>query len=147
MSGQRVEVKGGSGYDFARIRDQSVRAEADINALASKDAKSAAVMIWHYHDDNVSAPDAPISLQINGLTGKTATVQHYRIDNEHSNSYEVWKKMESPKAPSAAQITELEKAGQLQLLSAPQKIKVKDGKATLDFPLPRQGVSLVKLSW
>ncbi len=147
MSGNRVEVKGGSGYDFARIRDQSVRAEADINAIASKDAKSAAVLVWHYHDDNVSASDAPVALQINGLAGKTATVQHYRIDNEHSNSYEVWKKMGSPKAPSAAQIAELEKAGQLQLLSAPQKISVKGGKATLNFALPRQGVSLVKLSW
>ncbi len=143
MPGNRVEVKGGSAYDFARIRDQSVRAEADINALASKDAKSVAVLVWHYHDDNVSAPDAPISLQINGLPGKTATIQHYRIDNEHSNSYEVWKKMGSPKAPSATQIAELEKAGQLQLLTAPQKIRVKGGKATLNFPLPRQGVSLI----
>ena len=147
MPGNRVEVKGGSGYDFARIRDQSVRAEADINALASKDAKSAAVMVWHYHDDNLPASDAPVSLQINGLSGKTATVKHYRIDNEHSNSYEVWKKMGSPKAPSAAQITELEKAGQLQLLAPAQKIAVKGGKATLNFVLPRQGVSLVKLSW
>lgn len=146
MPGKRVEVKGGSGYDFARIRDQSVRAEADINALASKDAKSAAVMVWHYHDDNVSAPDAAISLQISGLSGKRATVQHYRIDNEHSNSYEVWKKMGSPKAPSPTQITELEKAGQLQRLASPQKIRVQNGKATLNFVLPRQGVSLVVVS-
>ena len=53
MPATRVEVKSGLAYDYVRMRDESVRAEADINALASKDAKSAAVMVWNYHDDNV----------------------------------------------------------------------------------------------
>lgn len=147
MPGQRVTVKNGLAYDYARIRDQSVRAEADINALASKDAKSAAVMVWHYHDDNLPAPDAAISLQVDGLPNKRVEVQHYRIDDTHSNSYEVWKKMGSPKAPTTAQIAELEKAGQLQQLKTTERITVKGNKATLNFALPRQGVSLVKMTW
>ncbi|HEX9958012.1 MAG TPA: beta-xylosidase, partial [Fibrella sp.] len=147
MPGNRVDVKSGLAYDYARVRDQSVRAEADINALASKDAKSAAVMVWHYHDDNVPAPDAPVSVQLKGIPGKTATVQHYRIDQQHSNSYEAWKKMGSPKAPTTTQVAELEKAGQLELLSAPEQVRVTNGEATLSFALPRQGVSLLKVVW
>jgi xylan 1,4-beta-xylosidase len=147
MPGNRVDVKSGLAYDYVRVRDESVRAEADINALASKDAKSAAVMVWNYHDDNVPAPDAPISIQLKGLPNKKILLHHYRIDKEFSNSYEVWKKMGSPKNPTAGQVAELEKAGQLQERSAPQSITVKGGEATLDFPLPRQGVSLLKLSW
>lgn len=147
MPGNRVEVKNGLAYDYARIRDESVRAEADINALASKDAKSAAVMVWNYHDDNVPSPDAPVSLRLNGLPNKNVTVHHYRIDQKLSNSYEVWKKMGSPKSPTTEQIAQLEKAGQLQQLSAPEKIRVANGETTLNFALPRQGVSLVKLTW
>ena len=147
MTGNRVGVTSKLAYDYARIRDQSVRAEADINALATKDAKTAAVMVWHYHDDNLPAPDAPIAVRIAGVPVQRVLVQHYRIDQQFSNSYEVWKKMGSPKTPTPEQITELEKAGQLQLLTSPEWVTVKDGTVLLNMELPRQGVSLVKLSW
>ncbi|MBN8823861.1 MULTISPECIES: beta-xylosidase [unclassified Spirosoma] len=147
MGGNRVGVSGGSGYDYARIRDQSVRAEPDINALATKDAKTASVLVWHYHDDNAPAPDAPVSVQLKGVPAQRVLIQHYRIDKEHSNSYEIWKKMGSPKTPTPEQVAELEKAGQLQLLTSPEWITVKNGEAILPFSLPRQGVSLLKLSW
>lgn len=147
MPTTRVEVKRGLAYDYVRVRDESVRADADINALASKDAKSAAVMVWNYHDDNVPAPDAPVSIRLKGLPNKKVLLHHYRIDKEFSNSYEAWKKMGSPKNPTTEQVAELERAGQLKELSAPSTIPVKGGEATLNFPLPRQGVSLLKLSW
>ncbi|GAB3041752.1 GH39 family glycosyl hydrolase [Spirosoma pulveris] len=147
MPTTRVEVNSGLAYDYNRVRDESVRAEPDINALASKDAKSAAVMVWNYHDDNVPVPDAPISLQLKGLPGRKAVVHHYRIDKEFSNSYEAWKKMGSPQKPTAQQISELEKAGQLKEMTAPKSVTVKDGETTLNFTLPRQGVSLLTLTW
>ena len=147
MPGNRVTVKNDLAYDYARVRDQSVRAEADINALASKDAQSAAVMVWHYHDDNLLVPDAPVTVDLTGLPANRVLVHHYRIDQQHSNAYEVWKKMGSPKNPTSAQITELEKAGQLQLLEAPTWINATKGAAKLSFTLPRQGVSLLKISW
>jgi len=70
----------------------------------------------------------------------------YRIDDEHSNSYEVWKKMGSPQNPTTEQIAELEKAGQLQIMNTPKKITVKD-KTEIKIQLPRQGVSLLKIDW
>ncbi|QIP15196.1 beta-xylosidase [Spirosoma aureum] len=147
MPTTRVDVKSGLAYDYVRVRDASVRAEADINALASKDAQSAAVMVWNYHDDNVPAPDAPVSVRLKGLPNKKVLLHHYRIDKEFSNSYEVWKKMGSPKNPTTEQVAELEAAGQLKELSAPEPVTVTSGEATLNFSLPRQGVSLLKLSW
>ncbi len=147
MPTNRVEVNSGLAYDYGRIRDESVRAEADINALAAKDAKSAAVMVWNYHDDNVPAPDAPVTVRLRGLPNKTVTLHHYRIDGQFSNSYEAWKKMGSPKTPTAEQVAQLEKAGQLQQLSNPERVQVSNGEAVLNFALPRQGVSLLKLTW
>ncbi len=55
--------------------------------------------------------------------------------------------MGSPQQPAAAQYAQLEAAGQLQLLGSPEwRIPVK-GSLNLDFNLPRQGVSLVEISW
>ena len=148
MSGKRVEVKGNQKYDFKMVRDSSVRGKnADINALASKDVNSAAVMLWHYHDDDVQAADATIEVDLKGLPAEKLKFHHYRIDNENSNAYEVWKKMGSPENPTKEQIAILEKAGQLTLLTSPSYIKTSNGSLKLNIKLPRQGVSLLKFDW
>jgi xylan 1,4-beta-xylosidase len=54
--------------------------------------------------------------------------------------------MGSPQNPTKEQITELEKAGQLQMMGKPQKLKVQN-KMVLPIQLPQQGVSLLKLDW
>jgi xylan 1,4-beta-xylosidase len=104
-------------------------------------------MVWNYHDNDLQGPAEPVSIKINNLEVKTVIVTHYRIDDKHSNSYEVWKKMGSPQDPTAAQISKLEQAGQLQTLGKPQQIQVKSGSVLLNIELPRQAVSLLKLDW
>jgi xylan 1,4-beta-xylosidase len=76
---------------------------------------------------------------------RSATLTHYRIDDEHSNAYEAWKKMGSPQNPDSAQIAELEKDGQLQMLEKPKKVNISAGQYKIQLLLPRQGVSLIKL--
>jgi len=148
MSGKRVEVKGNQNYSFTMVRDSSVRGKkADIDALASKDTRSAAVMLWHYHDDDLMTENANIEVNLKGFTTKQVNFHHYRIDNENSNSYEVWKKMGSPENPTNEQIAILEKAGQLTLLTSPSYIKTIKGELKLNVSLPRQGVSLLKFDW
>ncbi len=44
-------------------------------------------------------------------------------------------------------LTELEKAGQLEMLSEPDEIKITNNTATIKMQLPRQAVSLVKISY
>lgn len=105
-------------------------------------------MVWNYHDDdNIEVAPADVELQINDLNAGQVLVTHYRVDQDHSNSYTLWKEMGSPQNPTEEQIKELERAGQLEMLTSPEWCKVKDGKVNLDFTLPRQGVSLVKLTW
>jgi xylan 1,4-beta-xylosidase len=147
MGGKRVEVKQNLAYDYKKVRDESVRGAPDINGYATKEAKEAALMVWHYHDDNLLEPSAPVSVRMKGVPSGRVQVHHYRIDQEHSNSYEVWKNMGSPKAPTPAQIATLERAGQLELLTSPTWMDVKNGELAIDFELPRQGVSLIRVSW
>ena len=147
MGGHRVEVKGNS-FDARAIIDSGVRgAQPDVSALASRKDREAAVMVWNYHDDDVPAPDASVQVAVRGVPAERVLLHHYRIDEEHSNSYAVWLGMGAPQQVSREQYAELERAGKLQLLGAPRWVDVTDGAVTLDFPLPRQGVSLLRLEW
>jgi xylan 1,4-beta-xylosidase len=149
MQGKRVEVNRNLAYNFLSIRDSSVRgAEPDINAFAAKDAHSATVMVWNYHDLNkTNVPPSPVTVKLQGLSASKVLVHHYRIDGEHSNSYEVWKKMGSPKNPTAEQVRELEKAGQLQMIDSPQWMTADKNEIVIKMILPRQAVSLLKIDW
>ena len=147
MTGSRVATESTGGLTLEDVRDRGVRGQPDISALASRDARSVAVLVWNYHDDNLPAPAAEVTLTIEGLRNGRPTVTHYRVDQDHSNAYTVWQSMGSPPHPSPAQHARLEKAGQLQMLIPPRREVVTNGRMTVTFTLPRQGVSLIKLAW
>jgi len=146
MKGKRVEVTCDRMYDLKTFVDSSVRRLPDIGAIAAKDQHSVTVMVWNYHDEDKQGPPEKVVMNINGLHPAKMTISEYRIDQDHSNSYEVWKKMGSPQNPTEQQFATLEKAGQLQMISHPVRIEVKD-KLIHQFSLPRQGVSLIKIEW
>lgn len=147
MNGQRLSVQTGNGLRATDIIANGVRTSNDVNAIASKSPNSVCVMVWNYHDDNVPGPAAPVELTVSGLGKNKVQVRHYRVDDQHSNSFEAWKSMGSPQQVSAAQYKSLEKAGQLQELAPPSSKAVTNGQTTLTFDLPRQGVSFVQLTW
>ena len=60
MSGNRVQAVSSAGLPVAEIRDKGVRGAPDISALAARSARSATVLMWNYHDDDLPAPAAPI---------------------------------------------------------------------------------------
>jgi xylan 1,4-beta-xylosidase len=77
-----------------------------------------------------------------------AKLQHFRIDNTHSNAYTAWQKLGSPAAPTAAQYKQLEAASELALLAgAPTSVAVVDGRTSLQVALPRRAVSLFVIEW
>ena len=55
--------------------------------------------------------------------------------------------MGKPQKVSAEQYKELERAGQLQLLTSPEWKETKDGITVLKFDLPQQAVSFIQMSW
>ena len=148
MGGNRVEATSNRMYPLKLIMDSSVRGkQTDIGVLATKDKRSAGVMIWNYHDLDIQGKAEKIAVTINDIPSRKITVTHYRIDDQHSNSYEVWKKMGSPQNPNASQIKELEQAGQLETVSPPKALLLKSSILAMDIDLPRQGVSLLKIDW
>jgi xylan 1,4-beta-xylosidase len=126
-----------------------VRGKADIGAMAARKDHEVEILIWNYHDDDLPAPATSIDMAIRGLPAGAprALLEHFRTDSNHSNAFTAWKEMGSPQSPSEAQYEQLEKAGQLHLLSSPAWTAVKQGTAHLQFALPRQGLSLVRIAW
>jgi len=79
-----------------------------VNALASLQDRAVSVLVWNYHDDDLPAPPAQVELVVEGLpvgANERLSLHHYRVDAEHSNSYEVWKKMGSPQKAFAGAVS------------------------------------------
>jgi xylan 1,4-beta-xylosidase len=147
MKGKRIATESNRMYPLFSIRDSSVqKASTDIGAIAAKDKNNVTVMTWNYHDDDLPGEAEPVQILVNGITAKKLTVTEYRIDKDHSNSYEVWKKMGSPQSPTPQQIAQLEKAGQLQQTNKSNQQAV-NGILQMNISLPRQGVAFYKISW
>jgi len=147
MSGRRLAVNSDNAVTLEDIVTQGVRGKPDVAALASLDTNRLCVLAWHYHDDDVPGPDAALALTLEGITFNKATLQHFRIDQEHSNAFTVWKKMDSPQQPTAEQYAQLEKAGRLAELEPPKTVQAENGRMSVALDLPRQAVSLLVFTY
>ncbi len=150
MGGRSVQAVSDHQAPLDAVLHDGVRGDADVGVVATRQGDKIAVLVWHYHDDDLPGPDAAVHLALNGLPAAfagAASLAHYRIDGSHANAYAAWLAMGSPIAPTDAQRAALIRAAQLAPMDdAPRTLEVKDGAAALDFRLPRQGVSLLVLT-
>lgn len=149
LAENRVELVSSGALPVDEMIRSGVRDAADVNGIATRSDRELNVLLWNYHDDDVPAPESQVELTVDGLPAavKQILVEHFRVDAAHSNSYAAWKEMGSPQSPSPDQYAKLERAGQLQLLNSPPWSAVDRGEAQLKFSLPRESVSLLRISW
>lgn len=149
MRGQRIAAQSSHAIALEEIVNQGVRGAPDVAALASRNDQQVAILVWHYHDDDVAGPEAAIELKLSGIpeSTKSGKVTHYRVDQFHSNSYDAWRRMGSPVAPGRKQYAELEAASNLATLGDAEQVAIDGGSGKLSFKLPRQGVSLIVLDY
>lgn len=149
MSGDRVRVVSTGAVPLDTLIATGVRQGTDIDALAVRDTHSAAVLVWNYDDVNLPAPSKPAVIAVQGLPAGIHRVllEHLRIDEGHSNSYTAWQAMGSPQHPDADQFARLKTSGQLQALSSPQWLDVREGRVEITTSLPHESVSLLRLTW
>ena len=146
---ERVRATSSGALRTEDILQSGVRGRPDVNAIATRKDREIEVLIWNYHDDDLPAGDARVDVTVSGLPEKVtrSLVEHFRVDSNHSNAFATWKEMGSPQSPSPVEYEHLQTAGQLRLLDSPVWLPVKQGVAHLQFALPRQGLSLVRISW
>ncbi|SDA10513.1 beta-xylosidase [Sphingomonas sp. NFR15] len=127
------------------VMANGVRGTPDVGTLATRAADGKlAVLVWHYHDDDVAGADAQVRISLTGLRRAAASATVWRVDPTHANAFAAWRAMGSPQSPDAAQYAALEAASRMH----PEMVDVipgAAGAATLDLRLARQGVALVLL--
>jgi xylan 1,4-beta-xylosidase len=146
MKGKRIAVTGNP-YPAKKVIEQGIRQQPDINGMACIDENEMTIMVWNYHDDDILGEINEIELNIENLPDNSILMQHYRVDQQFSNSYTMWQDLGTPQNPTADEYRKVEEAGQLKLFTSPKWITANNGNTTIKFPLPRQGVSFIKLEW
>jgi xylan 1,4-beta-xylosidase len=147
LGGQQVAVASDGAVPLDVLMKSGVRGAPDVSAQATVDGKQLSVLLWHYHDDDVSGPEAHVTVELSGLAWPAgeARLTHYTIDGEHSNAFALWRQLGAPQRPTLDQYAQLERAGQLATVGAAQMIGITSGEASLAVKLPRQAVSLLVL--
>jgi xylan 1,4-beta-xylosidase len=117
--------------------------------MATRGEQEAAVLLWNYHDIDEPAAAAPVSVTISGIPAEArrVMVREYRIDDNHSNAYAVWKVMGSPQHPTPEQYAELKRRDGLEALGSPVWMDVVEGRVTVTTEMPREAVSLLTVEW
>jgi xylan 1,4-beta-xylosidase len=146
---ERVKATSTGALRTEDVVRNGVRDQPDLNVIATRKNHEVAVLIWNYHDDDLAVSPASVDLEINGLPAAVTqgVLEHFRIDSNHSNAFSAWQQMGSPQSLSPEQAEQLFKEGQLQLLGSPRPTTIGEGSVRLMFKLPRQGLSLVRLTW
>ncbi len=149
MSGDRVQTLSSGQIPLDDILKTGVRQAPDVDAFATKTVRQAAVMVWNYHDDDLPASPAKVVVTIAGIPAgvRRVLLEHFRIDENHSDSYTVWKEISSPQSPTPEQYARLRQAGQLELATSPLWLDVDRDTVTVETELPRQATSLLRLQW
>src|SRR5208337_4651596 len=66
-----VATESSGALPLADVVEHSVTNAPDVNGVATRNDHEVDVLVWNYHDADVSAPDAQIHLTVDGLHGGT----------------------------------------------------------------------------
>jgi xylan 1,4-beta-xylosidase len=147
LTGDEVPLTSDGALGLDEMLRAGVRAKPDINGMAVTDGGRVKILLWNYHDDLVETKPARTQLKVKlpeGF-GAQARLTHYRIDDAHSNAYTKWVQLGSPQTPGPEMLAQLRTAMQLQTLEPVRTVNGESGSVTLDFELPRFGLSLIIL--
>jgi xylan 1,4-beta-xylosidase len=147
LAGDEIPLVSEGALGLDEILSHSVRKKPDINGLAVANDRQVKILLWNYHDLLTEADPAPIRLIVqkpSDWASKTRMV-HYRIDDTHSNAYARWIELGSPQDPGPEALAQLKAAMQLEMLEPARFVDVTKGRLTLEFALPRFGLSLIVL--
>jgi xylan 1,4-beta-xylosidase len=148
LAGTRLPLISSGARPLQDVLANGVRGQPAVDGLATLDGATVQVLVWNYHDDIVPAAPTPVHLAITvpARFGSSVRVAHLRVDEAHGDAHAVWVAQGMPASPSADQVAALELAMDPAPLVPDATVPVAaDGTVTLDFELPRFGISLLTL--
>jgi len=105
------------------------------------------LMVWNFEDgmdDDVNPRTINLEIKNIAFTGKYNLI-HYRIDEKHSNSYNIWRNAGKPITPSTEQIKMIREREGLELYE-PVKSVIMCTELSFNLDMPMHSVSLLLLT-
>ena len=112
--------------------------ENDVLVTRRKDG-SLVIAAWNLVEPEATGPDKTLTFDVKGLS-KNAKLTIRRVDAQHGDTLDAWKKMGSPKYPTKAQIAELKKASEI---GTPETSTLHNGQLTLT--IPQKGLAVIEV--
>ena len=110
----------------------------DVLVTRRKDGKLV-IAAWNFVEPGASGPEKTVDLDLKGIAnGARATIR--RVDGQHGDTLDAWKKMGSPSFPTREQIAALRKASEM---GPPEMEPVQQHRLTLT--LPPMGLAVVEV--
>ncbi|MDW7679226.1 MAG: hypothetical protein SCK70_01575, partial [bacterium] len=118
-----------------------------VNGIATRHEEEGFEVLLYHFDEGFINPDRkgdPVktTLQVKNVPPGNYYIQHYKIDDKHSNAYEAWKAIGSPQSLSSAQIKFLKEKDGLTLAEPVYQEKISDSMWEKDVNMPVNSVSL-----
>ncbi len=88
---------------------------ADVGIFPTARRGQVAVLVYSYDTDHKRTGSSHLTLNLKNLPFKNACLAYYVIDENHSNAYELWKRLGSPQNPTAEQIQKMRNGQELEL--------------------------------
>jgi xylan 1,4-beta-xylosidase len=120
----------------------------EVDALATRtDDGDLAILVYRRTDDQYSVDDsaADVTVKLRGLQPGRYSLDHYRIDEQHSNAHTVWTQLGSPQHPTPEEIETMHSRMGLEEYEPKREVDVQDGGADISLSLPLHSVSLLVL--
>ena len=96
-----------------------------ISAFATRDPKRITIIVTNYQYDRINndGPSYPVTLNVDTQwkPGTKVILNHWRIDNNHSNSYTAFKELGSPELPNPLEIDEVKNEWNRSCWNPPKK--------------------------
>ena len=123
---------------------KSIRPHPRVDGLAARSGSGIQVLVWHQAADPKALGERDVRVRVRGLGGTEAVrVEHYRIDEDHSNAHTVWARLGRPDWPDEGEIAEMRSRERLEAMGPPERVGVRGGEALVEMRLPMHAASLL----
>jgi len=118
-----------------------------VDALASRsDDKQIQVIVWHQVRDQYAQGTKRVIIKFDNLPFESNVhVEHYRIDETHSNAHTIWKALGRPDYPTSEELAIIKKKEGLEKYQPDRIMTVRQGLLSISMEMSVHGISLLIL--
>jgi len=121
-----------------KLGDQRLSLGSSLALVTRREDGTLVMAVWNYNPPGNEGPAKNLTLRFENTSSKHVSV--WRVDANHGDFHEAYKKMHEPRYPTAAEVRELRKAAEI---GTPEARNLTNGE--LRLKVPSSGLVLIEL--